>query len=104
MSCSLLPLMPPALLISSTTICAVLRSGSPRKDAGPVTANNPPIFIVCAAAVPQQITNNSIVSTILNRLCVIVFSDRLQGYKRLTHQPILVSENPVSIVDLDHDK
>src|SRR3974377_1277605 len=36
------PLMPPLALMSSTSICRVLRSGSPRYEAGPVMEKMPP--------------------------------------------------------------
>jgi hypothetical protein len=36
-----------AALISSTYICSVFRSGSPKNDAGPVTDKTAPIFDLC---------------------------------------------------------
>ena len=55
----------PALLISSTIILAVLRSGSPKNEAGPDTENNAPILMGGAAkAAPAEKDRNNIERTI----------------------------------------
>ena len=44
-----LPITPPILFVSATSISRVLASGSPRNDAGPVTDKIAPIFSGSAA-------------------------------------------------------
>jgi len=51
------PLMPPALLIFSTTISALRASGPPRKEAGPVTAKIAPTLTVPAVAADSADAN-----------------------------------------------
>jgi hypothetical protein len=55
--------MPPALLISATTICAVFLSGSPKNEGGPVIENRAPIFIGEAAIAD---TVESTIDSIMN--------------------------------------
>ena len=58
-SSSFWPSTPPEALILSTSILAVLDSGAPRKDAGPVTEKMAPILMgLGSSAAEQQGTDN----------------------------------------------
>src|SRR6266567_1663344 len=87
--------MPPALLISSITIWAVFLSGSPRKEAGPVTAKRAPILIGGAAkAMPDMDRVRTAVSTMDINLERIIPPDNEK----------LVCDDPIAFADLNHFK
>src|SRR5450756_1706530 len=67
---SFTPLIPPLLLASLTSISRVFFSGSPKNDAGPVTANRPPILMVPEAkdAVAVNRQTHTVLHTTNNRL------------------------------------
>src|SRR4030042_862179 len=88
------PLMPPASLICSASISAVFFSGSPRKEAPPVTEKTAPILKASAGLISNPKLNMQavvIIAIFLNDICFPPFTIDVKNKNTLGTQQLIES-------------